>query len=69
MGDGVTAPDRYMRSREIVERSGLSRRTIARRIEAGTFPAAVKIGSNAIAWRASEFEAWFAAPMEWKAAA
>ena len=62
-------PDRFLRLPDVIERTGLSRRTIYRRMDAGEFPAKVEIGPNAVAWRATEIESWMAAPMEWGKAA
>jgi prophage regulatory protein len=65
----MTTGDRYVRLPEVLQRSGLSRRTIYRRMAAGTFPASVQLGENAVGWPASEFERWLLAPMDWKEAA
>lgn len=61
--------DRFLRLPEVVHRTGLPKRTIYHRINLGTFPASVKLGPNAVAWRESEIDAWANAPAEWSAAA
>lgn len=61
--------DRLLRLPDVIERTGLSRRTIYRKMNAGEFPASVKLGANAVAWRQSQIEAWMEAPMDWKEAA
>jgi prophage regulatory protein len=38
--------------------TGLSRATIYRYVDAGEFPRPVKIGVRAIAWHASDVDAW-----------
>lgn len=43
-------PVQMLRFPEVIERTGLSRTTIWRRIRAGTFPAPVQLGSNSIGW-------------------
>ena len=41
---------RMLRFPEVIERTGISRTTIWRRVRAGTFPAPVQLGSNSIGW-------------------
>ena len=41
---------RMLRFPEVIERTGISRTTIWRRVRAGTFPAPVRLGSNSIGW-------------------
>ncbi len=43
---------------EVIQRSGLSKTTIYRNIKDGMFPAPVKIGKRAVAWRTEELEEW-----------
>lgn len=61
--------ERLLRLPEVKARSGFSRSTIYRKMEDGTFPRSVPIGANSVAWRESDFNAWLAAPAEWRAAA
>ena len=49
--------NRMLRPPEVMERTGLSRTTIWRRVRAGTFPAPVQLGENSIGWPASEITA------------
>ena len=53
-------PDRLIRIREVEQMTGRSRSSIYRDIDAGTFPAPVRIGPNAVAWWESEVRAWMA---------
>lgn len=62
-------PDRLIRAPEVEHLTGLSRRTIYRKIKVGQFPAVVQLGANSVAWRESEVAAWVAAPQEWGKAA
>ena len=39
-----------LRFPDVIERTGLSRTTIWRRVKAGTFPAPVELGANSISW-------------------
>ena len=43
---------------EVISRSGLSKTAIYRNIKDGTFPAPVRIGKRAVAWRTEELEEW-----------
>lgn len=60
---------RLVRLPEVKDRTGLSRTSIYRKMDAGEFPLAVKLSTNAVAWRETELERWIAAPTEWQAAA
>lgn len=61
--------DKFMRLPAVIEHTGLSRRTIYRKMEAGEFPQSVRLGPQAVAWRESEVARWMEAPTEWKDAA
>lgn len=50
--------ERLLRLREVKERTGLGSSTIYRYIQAGTFPAPVKIGGFTARWRESQVVAW-----------
>jgi len=43
--------DRYLRRTDVEHQSGLSRSTIYRRINDGTFPAPFYLGGNCVRWR------------------
>lgn len=60
---------RLVRLPEVKDRTGLSRTSIYRKMDAGEFPLAVKLSTNAVAWRETELERWIAAPTQWQAAA
>lgn len=60
---------RLVRLPEVKDRTGLSRTSIYRKMDAGEFPLAVKLSANAVAWRETELERWIAAPTQWQAAA
>ncbi len=49
---------RMLRFPEVIERTGISRTTIWRRIRAGTFPAPVQLGSNSIGWSEPAIIEW-----------
>lgn len=53
--------DRILRFPEVHARTGLSRTTIWREINAGRFPSQINITPHAVGWRESEVNAWIAA--------
>ncbi len=55
---GPLDPDKMLRPPEVMERTGLSRTTLWRRVRAGTFPAPVELGENSIGWPSSAITAW-----------
>ena len=59
----MTDPNRILRLSSVLERTGLSRSTLYRKIQAGSFPAQVRISDRCIGWRQSEVEQWLRNPM------
>lgn len=49
------------RRRQVEQLVQFSRSTIYAAVKAGTFPAPVRIGARAVAWRVSEIEQWLEA--------
>ncbi len=58
--------DRIVRIRTVLARSGLSRSTLYRKIEKGTFPKQVRINDYCRGWRESEINRWIANPEGWR---
>jgi prophage regulatory protein len=56
-------PDRILRLNTVLDRTGLSRSTLYRKVEAGTFPHQVKIAARCAGWRESAVNAWMRNPM------
>ncbi|MEG3145676.1 AlpA family phage regulatory protein [Sphingomonas sp. RT2P30] len=56
-------PDRILRLKTVLDRTGLSRSTLYRKMEAGTFPDRVKIAARCAGWRESAVNAWIRDPM------
>ncbi|WP_430437989.1 helix-turn-helix transcriptional regulator [Oceanibaculum nanhaiense] len=54
----VTQIPRLYRVREVSEIVGLSVRTIWLKVADKTFPAPMKIGKRAVAWREGDLQAW-----------
>lgn len=59
-------PDRIIRSKTVLARTGLSRSTMYRKIAEGTFPAQVKISINGAGWHESEINRWVENPASWR---
>lgn len=59
-------PDRIIRLRTVLARTGLSRSTMYRKIAEGTFPAQIKISVNGAGWRESDIIRWIADPVGWR---
>lgn len=59
-------PDRIVRLKTVLSRTGLSRSTIYRKIAEGTFPAQLKISTNGAGWRESDIDRWVDDPISWR---
>lgn len=60
-------PDRMLRLKTVLERTGLSRSTLYRKVDQGTFPAQVRIATRCVGWRESAIAAWLQNPMFYSA--
>lgn len=56
-------PDRILRINAVLERTGLSRSTMYRKMQDGTFPKNVQISTRCAGWRESAINAWLRNPM------
>ena len=52
---------RLLPMRAVIEKCGISRAGIYRRLEAGTFPIPVPLSERGRAWRSDELDAWIEA--------
>ncbi|MGJ5175512.1 helix-turn-helix transcriptional regulator [Bradyrhizobium oligotrophicum] len=59
-------PDRILRLKTVLARTGLSRSTIYRKIAEGTFPAQLKISANGSGWHESDIGRWIKNPVGWR---
>jgi len=62
----MTADDdrsRILRLCSVLERTGLTRSTLYRKIERGSFPRQVKISERCVGWRESEINDWLRNPI------
>lgn len=54
--------ERILRMRTVLERTGLSRSTLYRKMRDGTFPKQVRISEHCCGWRESAINRWIADP-------
>jgi prophage regulatory protein len=59
-------PDRIIRLRTVLDRTGLSRSTVYRKIAEGTFPSQVRISVHGAGWRESAINRWIADPVAYR---
>ena len=59
-------PDRIVRLKTVLARTGLSRSTIYRKMAEGTFPAKFRISTNGAGWKKSDLAGWSAVPAGWR---
>jgi prophage regulatory protein len=56
-------PDRILRLKTVLERTGLSRSTLYRKIANGSFPRQIPISARCAGWRESSVQRWIVSPM------
>jgi prophage regulatory protein len=61
-------PDRIIRLKTVLHRSGLSRSTVYRKMKEGTFPCQIPISTNGAGWSEAEINRWVANPPAYRAA-
>jgi len=49
---------RFIKLKEVIERTGLGRSSVYKQMSEGTFPKNVSLGDRAVAWVESEIEDW-----------
>lgn len=54
----ATAPQRILRLRQVMARTGLSRSTIYEHISRGRFPKQVSLGPQSVGWVEREIDGW-----------
>lgn len=55
--------DRILRIGTVLEQTGLSRSTLYRKMEAGTFPRSLRISTRCAGWRQSAVNEWLRNPI------
>ncbi|GAB1717532.1 MAG: hypothetical protein NTAFB05_25740 [Nitrobacter sp.] len=59
-------PERIIRLKTVLARTGLSRSTIYRKIAEGTFPRQITISTNGAGWHETDIDRWIANPVAWR---
>ena len=59
------SPDRILRLKAVLERTGLSRSTVYRKMQQGSFPKNIQISDRCTGWRQSKVDAWLESPMRY----
>ena len=59
-------PDRILRLETVLERTGLCRSTLYRKMEKGAFPEQIRIAARCVGWRESAVADWIRNPMFYK---
>lgn len=59
-------PDRILRLNAVLDRTGLSRATLYRKVQTGTFPKQVRIATCCTGWRESAINVWMRNPMSYR---
>jgi prophage regulatory protein len=54
----ASPPSRLIRLPEVLHRTSLSEATLRRMMKDGSFPQALKLGANSVAWLESEIDDW-----------
>ena len=50
--------ERFLRMREVVHRTGMSKATIYNRMNQGLFPKQIPIGANLVVWLEKDVQEW-----------
>lgn len=58
--------ERIIRLKTVLDRTGLSRSTVYRKIAEGTFPSQVKISVHGAGWYESSINRWIADPIHYR---
>ena len=56
-------PDRILRIKSVLDRTGLCRSTLYRKMDNGSFPRQIKLSTRCAGWREAEIEQWLRNPM------
>lgn len=56
-------PERILRIKAVLDRTGLTRSTLYRKIQNGTFPKQVRLSARCAGWHESAVNAWLMNPM------
>lgn len=65
----ANSPGRILRLKNVLERTGLTRSTLYRKMQLGTFPKQLRISARCAGWRESDVDAWLRNPVYYSASA
>lgn len=63
----MSVSDRILRLNAVLDRTGLSRSTLYRKIGEGTFPRQIKLSKRCAGWREAAVEQWIVSPTHYSA--
>ncbi len=63
----VQNDDKIIRLRTVLDRTGLSRSTLYRKIAEGSFPRQIRISIHGAGWHESAVKRWIADPVSYRA--
>jgi prophage regulatory protein len=63
----MTVSHRILRLKAVLDRTGLSRSTLYRKISESTFPKQIQISKRCAGWREAAIEQWLVNPMSYSA--
>lgn len=63
----MSSSEKIIRLKTVLDRTGLSRSTLYRKIAEGTFPAQLKISVHGAGWHESAIERWVSNPAGYRA--
>ncbi len=59
-------PERILRLKAVLERTGLSRSTLYRKIHQGSFPRQIRIAARCAGWRETAISRWLDDPLTYE---
>lgn len=62
----MTVSNRILRLNAVLDRTGLSRSTLYRKIDEGTFPKQIQISKRCAGWREAAIDQWLDNPMRYR---
>lgn len=63
----IHSQERIIRITTVLERTGLTRSTLYRKVQAGSFPKQIAISARCAGWRESAVDEWIRNPMFYRA--
>ena len=62
----IDRPSRILRIKAVMQRTGLTRATLYRKVADGTFPRQIQISTRCVGWRESAVDAWLRTPVSYR---